>query len=501
MSELVPTSTETGHRLHPLGLILGFVMQLPQMIVPIVAVLYGARDSSLGLPAVIGLVLVVSLLFKWIAWRRFRYWIGDDEVRIEKGLLSRSARSIPYDRIADVSIEQKPLARLLGLGEVKFETGGGTGDDAVLSFVSMEEATRLRETVRERKAIDQAPTAAQDTVEATAPVLFAMDGRRLLTLGFYSFSLVILAVLIGAAQQFDFLLPFDPWDWERWLGAAANGTSTVAQIDRSAQLLAALAALLGLIAVGFATGIGRTVLREFGFVLERTAKGFRRRRGLLTKTDVTLPIERIQAACIETGPLRQRGGWYALRFVSLANESKAEKDHAMAPLAKLDELWPILREARLHPPGKSARFVQANPGPWIDEGLITAGVLTLAAAVASRFVGPAAWAIPGLILPFAAYSWFDWRNRFHAVDQDQLYVRRGWWNRRLELARQVNVQSVSLTQGPLLRLRGLARIEFGIAGGEMGFSAVPLADAKAIRDQVMALAAPVDFSQLGLHAD
>jgi putative membrane protein len=365
----------------------------------------------------------------------------------------------------------------------------------------MAEATRLRETVRERKAHDQVAAPAAEEAQAEAPVLFVMDGRRLVTLGFYSFSLVIFAVLIGATQQFDFLLSFNPWDVEKWLVVAANGREAAGQVDLAVQFFTGLVALIGLIVIGFATGIGRTVLRDYGFRLERTAKGFRRRRGLLTKTDVTLPVERIQAASIDTGPLRQRRGWYALHFVSLANESKAEKDHMMAPLAKLDELWPILREARLNPPGKAAQFVQARPGPWIDEGLITAGALTLAAGVASRFVGPAAWAIPLLILPFAAYSWFDWRNRYHAVDGDQLYVRQGWWNRRLELARQVNVQSVSLTQGPLLRLRGLARIEFGIAGGTLGISGVSLADAKAIRDQVMAVAAPVDFSKLGLTAD
>jgi hypothetical protein len=33
--------------------------------------------------------------------------------------------------------------------------------------------------------------------------------------------------------------------------------------------------VLALIAVGLATGLGRTINRDWGFVLERTAKGFR----------------------------------------------------------------------------------------------------------------------------------------------------------------------------------------------------------------------------------
>ena len=40
-------------------------------------------------------------------------------------------------------------------------------------------------------------------------------------------------------------------------------------------------------------GVVRTVLRDFGFRLDRTGNGLRRRRGLLTKTDVSLPARRI----------------------------------------------------------------------------------------------------------------------------------------------------------------------------------------------------------------
>ncbi|TAF37382.1 MAG: hypothetical protein EAZ66_07180, partial [Alphaproteobacteria bacterium] len=90
----------------------------------------------------------------------------------------------------DVSIEQKPLARLFDLGEVKFETGGGEGEDAKLSFVSMDRAEALRTTVRARKAeVGAAVTEEFDSEER--PPVFVMDNGRLVTLGLYSFSLVI----------------------------------------------------------------------------------------------------------------------------------------------------------------------------------------------------------------------------------------------------------------------------------------------------------------------
>lgn len=486
-----------GQRLHPAGLLVGFVTNLPQLFVPIAAVVLGGDSISNATPLLVAAILGGSFLLRWLSWLRFRYFIGEDDVRIERGIFSRNARSIPYDRIADISVEQKPLARLFALGEVKIETGGGKGEDASLSFVSLAEAERLRETVRARKAADGSPDPAVSPEESAAAPIFAMDTRRLLTLGFYSFSLVIFAVLAGAAQQFDFLLPFDPWDLGRWIGLAQDQGMVITQIARSSQLWGAVLGLAGLILIGFATGIGRTVLTEYGFRLDRTAKGFRRRRGLLTLTDVVIPTQRVQAAQIGTGPIRLRRGWHWLKFVSLASEGKRDSHHMIAPLARLTEIWPIIAEAGLHQPGAELQFEAASPGPWIDAWLIELLLLAAGLGIAAYFIGPLVWW--GLLLaPLRALAgWFSWRHHAHATDQRQLYARHGWWNQQLEIARQLNVQSVSISQGPLLRRRGLAAIEFGIAGGKLSFQALPLAAAQAIRDQVLAIAGPVDYSQLG----
>src|SRR5690606_28905820 len=168
--------------------------------------------------------------------------------------------------------------------------------------------------------------AAITEVEAAAPVLFGMDERRILTFGLFEFSLVIFAVLLGAAQQFEFLLPFEPWDWEAWGEFAESHRDDFAFIEAGSRIWAGLALAFGVLAVagvGVLTGIARTVAREYGFRLERTAKGFRRRRGLFTRTDVVMPVHRVQAARIETGIVRHRFGWHGLHFVSLASDRKS----------------------------------------------------------------------------------------------------------------------------------------------------------------------------------
>ena len=500
------TPAVDGERLHISGLLVGFVSGLPQLVFPMVAAIFGVRkaDNPVLIPIVIAVVLLFSLFFRWLAWLRFQYFVGEHDIRVEKGILNRTARSIPYDRIQDVSIEQKPLARMMGLGEVKFETGGGDGDDAKLSFVTLEEANRLRALIRSRKAGIEvaAPADVPAHVEEDAHPIFAMDGKRVFVFGLYSFSLVIFAVLGGLAQQFDFLLPFDFWDFKHWIGLAEERGVSVDGINGVglfAQLILAFGAILSLIFIGVATGVVRTILREHGFRIDQTAKGFRRRRGLFTLTDVIMPTHRAQAAIVQTGPFRKRRGWHSLKFVSLAQDSKQEANYVAAPFATLDEVWRIAQAAAIAAPDGDEQLQRGAAKHWLTQLLFVVPALLTAMAALVMFadapIGRATLLLLLLLLPGTLF-WLDWRQYRFGLDDHQLYLKRGWWRQQMTIAPQVKVQSVEIAQGPLSRRQGLASLRFGIAGGTMEMIALPLATAVAIRDAVMEKVAAVDYSAI-----
>jgi putative membrane protein len=496
-----PLADAVGQKLHPLGLLVGFVGGLPGLILPILALTFGTRKATgdSNFIYVLLAVLVISLMFRWVSWLRFRYYLGPDDIRIESGWLDRSARSIPYDRIQDISIEEKPLARIMGLATVKFDTGGGTSDDdAALSYVSIQEAGALRETIRERKlgSVDASAIAQDATPEDSARSLFAMDERRLLTFGLYSFSLIIFAILGGAAQQLDFLLPFDFWDVTAWIGMFEDQGVSIDTFDVSTRIVGAIIALLALLVLGIGSGILSTYLREYGFRLDRTPKGFRRRRGLLTKTDVAMPIGQIQAAIISTGPFRKRGGWHGLKFVSLAQDSDKETDFVAAPFAKMDEITRILSETAIKPASEDLHFEPSPVGPWLDLWLATTAIVAIIILALWLALDIFAWWLLPIPLGLAGIFWLQWRHESHAIDSEQLYARHGFWREQLDFARQINVQSVSVSQGPISRMRGLARLEFGIAGGYLAFRHLPIEQAQMLRDQIMNLVTPVDFSML-----
>ena len=509
MSEATGPAPGEWRRTSPLGYVVGAIMNLRNLLLPMAAALFGTQGWKGGVLYVLPVVLAaigLTSLFSWIAWRHFRYRVGDSDIRVERGLFSRTARSVPYERIQDVSLEQALVPRLFGMVQVKFETGAGGKDELKIQYVSETEGAALRETVRARRTGDAGmPQAARAAPEADGRVLFAMDFRRLAIFGLFEFSLVVFAVLAGATQQFDFLLPFELWDYREWIDLLAGPGHWLQELGFAAQAVGAAIALTALGLGGLFTGVGRTVLRDYGFRLEETPKGLRRRRGLLTRTDVVMPVHRVQALKVATGIVRRRFGWFGLSVVSLAQDAKAG-NHVIVPFARMDEIAPVVAVTGFELPPTDTRWRRPSARHRFDEAMISVvplGLAAVAVPVLNSHLGQgltmpllASAALVTLAAFFAVRAHFLWRNDRHAVDDRHIYVRRGWLAPRLDIASRVKLQSVEIAQGPLGRRRGYADVNFGIAGGSLEIHGILLEDARAIRRAVLDSIASVDFSRL-----
>lgn len=508
-------STADGEprRTHPLSFAVKGAQVLPQLAIPLAFGGYSiigtdqaglAAKLALGALAVLAAILVPS----WLQWRRFTYRIGENDIRVESGVLSRAARSVPFERIQDVSLEQKPVPRLLGLVEVKFETGAGGKDELALAWLPQVEGEALRELVRERRegAVPSAPSGDAAPLRDESELLFAMDPPRLLKFGMFEFSLAVFAVLGGLAQYAEMFWNVEVWDPDLYMDWIAGPGHWLLELGLLAQVLGVLAGLLTLLAVGLVTGIVRTCLRDWGFRLEKTAKGFRRRRGLLTRTDVVMPVHRVQALEIGTGAVRRRWGWYGLKFVSLAKDA-GSSSHAVAPFAQASELAPIMRAAGFHPPGDGLDWQRRtrayrNASMLIDGGTL-AGIsaLLLALSLAIKAEGLADRWYMALIpasfgIALVVRQYFLWRLDRNALDRGQIYRHHGWLSPSTRIAKRAKLQSVEIKQGPLARRLGFASLHLGLAGGSFAINGIPLQRARELRRAVLESIAGTDFSQL-----
>jgi putative membrane protein len=507
---------EEWRRTHPAGFLVKAIGSLRSVALPLAAVLYGSRshwqDGPLLLVPIVAAVLAVSAAFSYWGWRQLRYRVGEGDIRVERGILSRSARSVPYDRIQDVSLEQALLPRLFGLVEVRFETGAGGQDELKLAFVDEAQGAALRDTVRARRQDQASPgtpaaPGAAGVAELPSRTLFAMDNRRLVLFGVFEFSLVVFAVLAGASQQFEFLLPYDLWSFDWWDAAVAGPGQDLAQLGPAVQL-AGVALALGLLAVvGLVTGLGRTVLRDYGFLLEETVRGLRRRRGLLTRTDMIMPIPRVQALKLTTGIIRRRFGWHGLEVISLAQDAKSGSQ-VLVPFAREDEIAPVVDATGLALPAAGSEWRRASRRHYVDRATIVVVPLVGLAALtlgSSPALGPAAAGLAALFGALAVLALFRqlyrWWHDSHALTPELLFVRRGWLTPTLDIAPRIKLQSVELVQGPLARRRGYADLRFGLAGGRLELRGLALQEARIIRAAVLDSIVAVDFSELRVLGD
>ncbi|WP_417620955.1 PH domain-containing protein [Parasphingorhabdus sp.] len=462
--------TAPFRRLHPLSIILKSVSMLGQNIVAIIVLHFSLFDQNIlytGLAALALVTLVVCVTA--LIWSRFTYQITPQEIRIKSGLLNRNNRSIPFDRIQDVSLEQKLVSRLLGLATVKLETGSGGGDDGQLDALARPDAEQLRDVIRDYKAGLRADRTGDnnDVTIAEPPPLFAMDNRRILIAGLFNFSFVLLAILGAVAQNLDFLLPDGFFDPRNWIEALPE-QETLDSISSGIRIVGALAAIFSLVTIGFVSGIVRTFVREYGFRLDRVdtgQPGFRRRRGLFTLTDMVMPIHRVQAAIVQTGPVRERYGWYHLKFTSLAGDAGGETDHSAAPCASLAEIEPILAECAIDQASADLAFQQVSSAFWWRRAILAGLALAGIALGTGIFLHRAFLAIGLLIIPVISILFLNWRHHQYALADSQLFVRSGWWRRKLTILPLRKVQSVEVSQSPLDHPLDLATVTIGIAGG------------------------------------
>ena len=489
----VPGDEPGWQRLHPATLALAVVALGPKSLnfLPAVAAIGFAASWAYVVPALLAFLLI-SLLAAWFQWLRFRFLVGDDEVVIESGVFARQHRTIPFDRIQDVSIEQGLISRALGIAQVGFETGaGGKENDAHLNAIALDAAQALRTTIRAHRSGEAVAATINAPDVAPAPddrLLFAMAPGRLLTAGLFNFSLAALAVVGAAMQFFDGLLPFDfnifnPMDWidiaesyglDQWLLAH--------------RWIAGIGAALSLLLIGFVSGIATMVFANWDFRLTREPRALRRTRGLTTRTDVAVPVKRVQAAILVTGWFRRRFGWHELRLQSLASDGEKERDHQVVPFGKLAEIDPVLDEIAIARPGAEATWQHSHRIVALG-GLIGAVCAAAGGLVAVSFGQPLGWLGPVAGLLIGAGSLFG--ARFHCWTDlgEQVAIRRGIWKPKTTLLPHASVQSVDLKSDFILRPLGLATLVFGVPGGSSLASheipAIPAATAQALRTRIL----------------
>ena len=454
-----PLIPQAELRLHPMSWLFELLNVLKQFIVPIVFLLITGRGNSYELWGLIGVGFMVPLaIARYIS---FRYRIGDDRIVIRSGLLHRTVRDIAFTRIQNVTLQQNLLHRLMGVAEVRLETGGGEKEEGRMRVLGFAQARALQGIIRNQEHDNTGPQAADGTPLADdEQTLLQLPTRELLKLGLISNKgMILVAAGFGAASQFDWQSTQKLfWKAGNWLwshsGELAHNSYVSYAIGGLTLLLAAFT-LLRLISML------QAILHYHGFVLRGSDHRLSIERGLLNRFHGSLPRTRIQAWTLQQGWLQRRFARFQLRVDAAAGAVKSEhmeSNWQLAPIADAPHIAGVIESVLPAGTWPVAEWRPLHPNAWKRKFKMPAIILI------SPTANIAYWAWPLALLMVLAYPWLwiqskQWaKHAGYSHANGLIAVREGWISKSWRFAEVRKIQAVYLKQSPFDRRHGMATV-------------------------------------------
>ncbi len=525
------TSLDRPQRQSPIAIIAGlFNLNALQGLIPIFFVA-GTGNRALA-AIVLPLALLAVIGLSTLTWTRTTFWIENEELILEKGVLNRSRTQIPLDRIQQIGTEQGLIQQIFNVRRVQVDSAGSVSSELALSAITDEVVAELRARVVGADRVGEAapPTAAlgysppplpgggtttaplppypaglapppgtgptADSTTAPAPrppaplAHAAAEDRRTMVMRHEFRDLVELAIARPSTQTVFGLLALSGFG----IGGAVEGFLKESITGVVAAVIFAVLAIAAVIAVLI---IG-TMLREFQLTVWRSDDGLRLTAGLLNKRERIARTQRVQFVRHKQNLMERL---FDRTSVYLPQASAGTGD--LEGIAAQQFTVPAAHNSKVDE--VSDLFLPASrpvPSQHIDrriigrltllEGIIPACIIIVVGGVLLTLDDVPTWvslmlfAAAVLIVVQARISAvIHHRNYLWDVDNNVVTVQRGWLNVERTVAATRKVQSIHIRQGLWHRRKGLAKIEFGTAGGSFEIANIPVETARQLRDDIL----------------
>jgi len=340
---------------------------------------------------------LVGVVAGWLGWLFTRYVIDDVEIRIERGVLFKSSRRIPFERLQSVDINEPLVARILGLSELTIEMAGGSESRTRLRFLTLTESRRLRRLLLARAHGTEVDEAGEHPPEQRQ-VLHVVPPDQ---------------IILGTLVSLDFI---------------GTVLAAIASIVFGFFTEAGWAFLTVLIPTmwGISQMISSRIFAQWNFTVSRGERGLRIERGLLSRSSQTIPYDRVQGIAIVEPIVWRRFGWARLQVDVAGYGVVTAEDGGVSTTT----LLPIAPK---------------DVGHWMLAELIPDPAYATGERVR----------LPRRSRVFAPIGW---RYRWLASTEHTVTTATGWITRKRSIVPHHKVQSVQFSQGPLQRRLGLASV-------------------------------------------
>lgn len=388
-------------------------------------------------------VLIVLLVLFRLSWRFHMLRIGDDDVEVRSGVLFRTHRRAPLDRVQGVNLTRPMIARLLGLAKLEV-VGAGLDANVKLEYLSGKDAEAIRGDILRlasgrRLEGGRTPEGERSSLarQAAAAVGSGLQG------------LVDGEDLSDAEPESIVRIPVGRLVASRVL---SGSTLFLLVLVAGIVIAASLSTLWLLFTVvpmflAFGAYYVRSIARGLRYSIAPTVDGVRVTFGLFTTVSEIVPPGRVHAIEVRQPLLWRPFGWWTVSVNRLSGRSSTDTSTdqlaAVLPIGTREDVERVL--AILAPSLTGGEwtsvFRDGILGPVDDDPYVTT-------PARARLLRPLSWRRNGVLLT-----------------DDALLMRRGWVWRSLSVFPLARLQSVGLHQGPLARAFGAATLTGHVIAG------------------------------------
>lgn len=398
-----------------------------------IAAIWAFFQGGNWLPIVIGFaVFILICVAIWLAsgiwWRYTRFRVGEEQVELRRGVISRNHRSARYDRVQAIDVTEPFLPRLFGLAGVRVETAGGSDSVLEIAFLPRKEAEELRALLLGRVHGHPEPAAAE--VENTEPAPDLAEGALLTPDG------QLLDASIDRMATGDVVVPRIPI--QRSLAAACLSPGMITMVVGLVIIMIAELSWASFIAffVGVGPSVWKIIDRSWNYTatFDANSQVLNLAYGLANKRHQAVPLDRVHSVELHQPTLWRLAGWWQVR-VNIAGYGRATAEQGSTDILPVGS-----RENGL-------AIMELLVGTPQDEGI------TFSSPARAKWVSP-----------------LDLRKQSITLHEGLTVTRYGWLHRRVAAIDPAHIQELSLTQGPITRLARLAEVRLDLVPGPVKMS-------------------------------
>ena len=391
--------------------------------------------------ALLGILIVLIGLF-YLSWRFHTFRITGDDVEVRSGVLFRTHRRAPLDRVQGVNLTRPMFARLVGMAKLEV-VGAGLDANVKLEYLSTANAEAVRADILRlasgrRLAEGRADAAARGRDGAG-------ETRRSAAASVVSAG--INGLIAGAEEPVSEPESVVHIPVGRLIASRLLSTSTLWLIAITVAIIVGAIAgtpwvLFSLVPalIGFGAYWVRTITRSLRYSIAPTPSGVRITFGLFTTITEILPPGRVHAVEVSQSILWRPAGWWEITVNRLSGRGLADGANdqfaTVLPVGTRDDVERVLRLLLPDLPESEWPLVFAHGllGPTSDDPYTNtprrARVLRL----------------------------LSWKRNGFLLLPDALLMRRGAIWRTLAIFPLARLQSIGVEQGPVDRALSVAGI-------------------------------------------